>query len=56
MPGEPADICAAVDQFIKALDDLDWDAFNACWSSDPTMFFPGEPVRLDGRDAVLPGR
>jgi ketosteroid isomerase-like protein len=53
MPDETADIRAAADRFIHALDHLDWDAFTGCWSSDPTMFFPNEPVRLDGRDAVL---
>ena len=37
----------AADQFVSALDYLDWDASTGCWSSDPTMFFPNEPVRLD---------
>jgi hypothetical protein len=53
MAEEPREIQAAVDNFLRVFDDLDWESFVACWSSDPTAFYPGDTVRLDGRAAVL---
>jgi ketosteroid isomerase-like protein len=47
------EILAAAENFLRVFDDLDWARFVACWSSDPTAFFPGDDVRLDGRAAVL---
>jgi len=48
-----SEILAAARHFLRVLDDLDWERFAACWSSDPTAFLPGEDMRLDGRAAVF---
>ena len=48
-----SELLAAANEFLRVFDDLDWERFMACWSSDPTAFFPGDDVRLDGRPAVL---
>lgn len=53
MSGDTSEILAAANHFLRVFDDLDWDHFAACWSSNPTAFFPGDEVRLDGRAAVL---
>jgi hypothetical protein len=37
-PGELAGIRAAAERFLRALDDLDWEAFRASWVSEPTVF------------------
>lgn len=48
-----SEILAAAEHFLRVFDNLDWERFVACWSSDPTAFFPGDQARLDGRAAVL---
>jgi alkylation response protein AidB-like acyl-CoA dehydrogenase len=53
MSDDASEILAAANYFLRVFDDLDWDRFVACWSSNPTAFFPGDDVRLDGRAAVL---
>ena len=53
MSKDTSEILAAANHFLRVFDDLDWERFAACWSSDPTAFFPGDDVRLDGRTAVL---
>jgi len=53
-PGELAGIRAAAERFLRALDDLDWEAFRASWVSEPTVFFPfaDTPDRVIGQVAV----
>jgi hypothetical protein len=53
-PGELAGIRAAAERFLRALDDLDWEAFRASWVSEPTVFFPfaDTPDRVIGQQAV----
>lgn len=53
-PEDLAGIRAAAERFLRALDDLDWDAFRASWASEPTVFFPfaDTPDRVIGRAAV----
>jgi ketosteroid isomerase-like protein len=53
MSDATSELRAAAENFVRALGALDWERFVACWSSDPTAFFPGDAVRLDGRAAVL---
>ena len=50
MAEDASEIRAAAENFF---DDLDWERFAACWSSDPTVFVPGDDARLNGRAAVL---
>src|SRR5262249_46461680 len=53
-PGPLAGIRAAAERFVRALDDLDWEAFRASWVSEPTVFFPfsDTPDRVIGQIAV----
>ena len=53
-PGELAGIQAAAERFLRALDDLDWEAFRVSWASEPTVFFPfaDTPDRVIGQVAV----
>lgn len=53
MSDDTFEIRAAAENFLRVFDNLDWERFAACWSSDPTAFFPGDDARLDGRAAVL---
>jgi hypothetical protein len=53
MSDDRSEIRAAAEHFLRVFDQLDWESFSACWSSDPTAFFPGDDFRLDGRAAVL---
>ena len=53
MSGDTIEIRAAAEHFLRVFDQLDWERFSACWSSNPTAFFPGDDFRLDGRTAVL---
>jgi hypothetical protein len=53
MADDTSDLLAAAEHFLHALDDLDWDAFAACWAAEPTAFYPGQEERLEGRAAVL---
>lgn len=53
MSDDTIEIQAAAEHFLRVFDKLDWESFSACWSSDPTAFFPGDDFRLDGRAAVL---
>ena len=53
MADEAGEIEAAAEHFIRALDDLEWDQFAACWLPDSTAFFPGEDALLTDREAVL---
>jgi len=53
MSDDIIEIRAAAEHFLRVFDNLDWEPFTACWSSDPTAFFPGDDWRLDGRTAVL---
>ena len=48
-----AEILAAAEHFLRVFDHLEWERFVACWSSNPTAFFPGDDIRIDGREAVL---
>src|SRR5262252_1514479 len=52
--GELAGIRAAAERFLRALDDLDWEAFRASWVSEPTVVFPfaDTPDRVIGQVAV----
>jgi len=47
------EIQVAAEHFLYALDNLDWERFVACWSSDPSAFYPDDETRVDGRAAVL---
>jgi ketosteroid isomerase-like protein len=47
------EIQVAAEYFLHALDNLDWERFVACWSSDPSAFYPDDETRVDGRAAVL---
>jgi ketosteroid isomerase-like protein len=47
------EIQVAAEHFLRALDNLDWERFVACWSSDPSAFYPGDDTRVGGRAAVL---
>jgi hypothetical protein len=49
MPEGTDEVRAAAEAFLRALDNLDWEGFAACWAADPTAFFPSEEARLDGR-------
>lgn len=53
-PEDLAGIRAAAERFLRALDDLDWEAFRASWASEPTVFFPfaDTPDRVIGQVAV----
>jgi ketosteroid isomerase-like protein len=53
MVDDTGEIRAAAEHFLRVFDALDWEAFAACWATDPTAFFPGDAARLDGRAAVL---
>jgi hypothetical protein len=48
------EIQAAAERFLRALGDLDWEAFRASWASEPTVFFPfgDAPDRVTGTEAV----
>ena len=47
-------IQAAVERFLRALDNLDWEPFRASWAAEPTVFFPFDdtPDRVAGQVAV----
>ncbi len=47
-------IRAAAAHFVHVFDNLDWDAFRACWASEPSIFFPFDdtPERVSGKTAV----
>jgi hypothetical protein len=45
-PEELAEIRAAAERFLRALDDLDWEAFRASWASDPIVS-SHLPIRRD---------
>ena len=49
-----AGIHEATERLLRALDDLDWEPFRACWASEPTVFLPigDTPDRVSGRVAV----
>src|SRR5437868_11369500 len=53
-PDDLTAIRIAAENFLRALDDLDWEPFQASWASDPTVFFPfaDTPDRVTGRAAV----
>lgn len=53
MSGDVSEVRSVAERFLHIFDHLDWERFAECWSSDPTAFFPGDNVRLDGRTAVL---
>ena len=53
MADDTNEIQVAAEHFLRALDNLDWERFVACWSSDPSAFYPGDDTRVDGRAAVL---
>ena len=44
----------AVEEFLTAFDDLDWEPFRRCFASDATVFFPWDPHphRADGKMEV----
>ena len=47
-----ASIDEALSAFLKAFDNLDWQAFRTCFSSTPTIFHPAAPNirRIDSPD------
>jgi hypothetical protein len=49
-----AGLHAAVERFLRALDNLDWESFRGSWASEPTVFFPfgDTPDRVTGQVAV----
>lgn len=51
---DSAAVAQAVDQFLQAFSDLDWDAFRAAWAAHPTVFFPMDslPGLAEGRAEV----
>jgi hypothetical protein len=53
-PDDLAQIRAAAEWFLRVFDNLDWESFRTCWSSEPTVFFPFEdtPERVTGQVAV----
>ena len=53
-PEDLAEIQAAAERFLRALDNLDWEPFRASWASEPTVFFPfgDTPDRVAGQVAV----
>jgi ketosteroid isomerase-like protein len=53
MADDTNEIQAAAEQFLRALDNLDWERFVASWSSDPSAFYPDDDTRVDGRAAGL---
>ena len=53
MSDDTNEIQVAAEHFLHALDNLDWERFVACWSSDPSAFYPDDETRVDGRAAVL---
>jgi ketosteroid isomerase-like protein len=53
MADDTNEIQVAAEHFLRALDNLDWERFGACWSADPSAFYPGDDTRVDGRAAVL---
>jgi len=56
MADDTNEVQAAAEHFLYALDNLDWERFVACWSSEPTAFYPGDDTRVDGRAAEIPLR
>ena len=44
-----AAVRAAVEEFIRAFDTLDWECFRRCFAPDATVFFPFDihPRRAD---------
>jgi len=48
---------AAVDEFIQAFDNLEWERFRRCFAPDSTVFFPFDvnPRRADGKSEVEAG-
>ena len=44
----------ATQHFLTVFENLDWDAFRAVWSENPSVFFPFEdtPERVTGKAAV----
>ena len=53
MADDANEIQVAAEHFLSALDNLDWEQFVGCWSSDPSAFYPGDDTRVDGHTAVL---
>jgi uncharacterized protein (TIGR02246 family) len=51
---DSTDVHAALRQFLRAFEDLDWERFRASFADDATVFFPTPepPQRFTGRDAV----
>ncbi len=45
---------AAVEEFLTAFDNLDWERFHKCFAPDATVFFPFDlrPRRADGKPEV----
>ena len=52
MAEDTNEVQAAAEHFLHALDNLDWERFVACWSSEPTAFYPGDDTRV--RPATTP--
>lgn len=53
-PDGTADLQSTANEFLQALDNLDWDLFEKGWSAEPSVFFPfnDTPERVDGKSAV----
>lgn len=49
--GREAEVRAALERFLRAFDDLDWDGFRFSFLDDATVFYPrAVPARADGRE------
>ena len=51
---DTSEVRAAVEEFLTAFDNLDWERFHTCFAPDATVFFPLDlhPRRADGTTEV----
>jgi ketosteroid isomerase-like protein len=51
---EKASVGAATERFLRAFENLDWEAFRLVWASEPTVFFPFDDTaeRVTGKAAM----
>jgi ketosteroid isomerase-like protein len=54
MASERDEVTGALQAFLTAFADLDWEPFRQCFADDATVFFPlaDHPDRADGREQV----
>jgi ketosteroid isomerase-like protein len=48
-PAQEAEVRGFIAEFLKAFNDLDWPAFQKCWSRQPVVFFPSALPQPNGR-------